>query len=133
MSGSDKAYGNMWKDHNDSVISLVFKRIEHSEYAPYTCPECGQRSLHIYMQLHNADTRRGGLWIWCSDCRRFCHCSHYIPLEWENASCIEPEKLCAVPDYLDKLKDEIDGHLNMQVRQREMVSGNFHLLYTGAL
>lgn len=59
--------------------------------------------------------------------------SVHIPLEWENASCIEPEKLCAVPDYLDKFKDEIDGHLNMQIRQREMVSGNFHLLYTGAL
>ncbi len=107
----------VWEDYDDNMIEYVFGCMERSEFAPYFCPECGQKSVHLYMQVHNLNTRRGGLWIWCSSCHNFLHSSHYIPLNWSNFTGVETEKLCAVPAYLDELKIEIDTHLNMHIEQ----------------
>lgn len=109
----------VWVDYENNIIEYAFGCMEHSDSAPYICPECGQRSVHLYMHVHDLNTRRGGLWIWCSSCRNFLHCSYYIPLNWNNFTGIELKKLNAVPAYLDELKVEIDMHLNMQITQNK--------------
>ena len=108
----------MWKDYKNNIIEYIFQCIELSELAPYICPECDQRSVHLYMQVYNLNTRRGGLWIWCSNCRYFLHSSHYIPLNWINFPQVKIEKLSATPAYLDELKVEIDTHLNVHITQK---------------
>ena len=108
----------MWKDYGNNIAEYAFKHIGLSEFAPYICPECNQNSAHIYMQVYDLNTRRGGLWIWCSNCHSFLHSSHYIPLNWVNYEHIETEKLSAVPIYLEELKAEIDMHVNMHIKQK---------------
>lgn len=61
----------MWRDYKNNIVQNIFGCMERSEFAPYICPECGQRAVHLYMQVHDPNTRRGGLWIWCSSCRHF--------------------------------------------------------------
>ena len=37
------------------------------------------------------------------------HSSVYVPSGWKNCSLIEKDKLCALPIYLDNIKEEIKG------------------------
>ena len=101
----------MWRDGNDK-IDEVFAGIDKIEKFPTKCPVCGQKGGHICMQIHNEASRRGGLWIWCSACGSFSHCAVCVPEYWENCSVVEVEKLCAIPEYLDGIKDALDQHAN---------------------
>lgn len=85
---------------------------EDNERAPFRCPVCQGRQAHVYLHLCNDKTRRGGLWIWCSGCRRFMHGSVYVPEYWVNCPAVGFGRLTAVPVYLEDMKDSIDGHVN---------------------
>lgn len=102
----------MWKDDNDKIEDL-YVNIEKMKKFPAICPVCNKSNAHIYMQIYDNRTRRGGLWVWCSECYTFSHGSIYVPEYWENCSLIENEKLCAIPDYLNEIKDAIDNHVNV--------------------
>lgn len=99
----------MWKDNNNKLEELYinFKKIKKF---PTICPICKKDKSHIYMHIYDEKTRRGGLWIWCSECQTFLHGSIYVPDYWVNYPLIELEKLNAVPIYLEEMKDEIDRH-----------------------
>lgn len=45
--------------------------------------------------------------------------SIYVPEYWQNSLSVELEKLCAVPEYLNEIKDEIDNHANMIINNME--------------
>ncbi|MCM1258052.1 MAG: hypothetical protein NC307_09395 [Roseburia sp.] len=100
----------MWKDDNDKIEELYVKK--NKDKFPAICPVCKKNAAHMYMHVYNNATRRGGLWVWCSECKIFSHSSAYVPEYWENCSLVEMEKLCAIPDYLDEIKDIIDAHVN---------------------
>lgn len=100
----------MWKG-NDKIDELYLDFIKIKKF-PTICPICKKNSAHIYMHLHDAQTRRGGLWIWCSECYTFSHSSFHVPEYWENCPLVEHEKLCAIPDYLEQMKKIIDTHVN---------------------
>ena len=101
----------MWKDDNDDIkkIYMDFKNIKKF---PTTCPICNKKNAHIYMHIYDNETRRGGLWIWCSECHSFSHSSVYVSKFWENCALIEKDELCAIPDYLDEMNSIIDAHVN---------------------
>lgn len=101
----------MWKDA-DIKIQELLSELEKGERSPMVCPVCEKREAHVYMHIHNDKTRMGGLWIWCSDCRSFLHGSVCVPGYWKNCPVIQPEKLTALPEYLETLKDNIDAHTN---------------------
>lgn len=71
-----------------------------------------------YMDIHDFKTRRGGLWVWCSECHTFSHSSLYIPSYWENSTLVKKEELCAKPVYLEEIKDTIDDHMNSIIKKR---------------
>ena len=101
----------MWKDDKDD-IERIYTELKTIKKFPATCPVCNKLNAHIYMHIYDNKTRRGGLWIWCSECHSFSHCSIYVPKFWENCDLIEKEKLCAIPDYLEKMISIIDAHVN---------------------
>ena len=99
----------MWKDDNDKIEELYLKKIKKF---PTICPVCKKNNAHIYMHVYDDKTRRGGLWIWCSECYTFSHGSIYVPKYWENCPLVEFEKLCAIPSYLNEMREIIDTHVN---------------------
>ena len=64
------------------------------------------------MHVYDDKTRRGGLWIWCSECYTFSHGSIYVPEYWGNCPLVESEKLCGMPVYLDEIREIIDTHVD---------------------
>lgn len=132
----------MWNDGSDK-IDEVFDNLVRIPQFPTRCPVCDKNEMHIYMQVHSYKNRRGGLWIWCSHCGIFSHSSLRVPEYWENCDCIEMEKLCAVPEYLDRIKDALDRHANAMIKKRILSqdkqgkgtedNGNQETLYTDLL
>lgn len=101
----------MWKDDNGKIEEL-YKEIKKIKIFPTICPVCKKKDAHIYIHVYNGKTRRGGVWVWCSDCHTFFHGSTVVPDYWDNCTRVEVEKLCAIPNYLDELKEIIDAHVN---------------------
>ena len=100
----------MWKDYNDEIEEL-FLKLKTSQTFTAICTLCRKWSAHIYMHVYDGETRRGGLWIWCSMCHSFSHSSIFVPDYWENCSLVEIEKLSAIPIYLEEIKEKIDEHV----------------------
>lgn len=100
----------MWKDNNNK-IEEVFDSLNKIKKIPTVCPICKKEAAHIYMHVYDQRTRRGGLWIWCSECYTFFHGSIYVPEYWKNCPAVELEKLCAIPDYLNDIREAIDAHV----------------------
>lgn len=101
----------MWKDDNDKIEEL-YLNLNYIKKFPTICPVCKRNNAHIYMHVFDDKTRRGGLWIWCSECYIFSHSSIYVPEYWENCKFVEVENLCSIPAYLDKIRKVIDIHVN---------------------
>lgn len=102
----------MWKDDNDDILR-IYTQLGLKPKFPAQCPVCNKRnSAHLYMDVHNLKTRRGGLWVWCSECHAFSHSSIWVPNYWTNLPEVEDDKLCAIPEYLEEIKDLIDNHIN---------------------
>lgn len=101
----------MWKDDNDKIEEL-YSKLKINKKFPAICPVCKKNSAHIYMHVYDDKTRRGGLWIWRSECYTFSHSSIYVPEYWGNCPLVETEKLCAIPAYLDKIRKIIDTHVD---------------------
>ena len=104
----------MWKDDNDKIEELYFKLKKIKKF-PAMCPICKKNDAHIYMHIYDDKTRRGGLWIWCSECYTFSHSSIYVPNYWRNYPLVEleKEKLSAIPIYLNEIKEVIDAHVDV--------------------
>lgn len=105
----------MWKDENDKIEELYFKLKEIKKF-PTICPVCKINDAHIYMHIYDDKTKRGGLWVWCSKCYSFSHSSIYVPEYWINCPLVENEKLCAMPTYLDEIKDVIDSYVGTVIK-----------------
>lgn len=104
----------MWKDGNDKIEELYINLKKIKKF-PAICPICYGNNAHVYMHVYNDKTRRGGLWIWCSECYAFSHSSIYVPEYWENCPSVDFEKLCAIPAYLEENKSDIDDWLNKSI------------------
>lgn len=100
----------MWIDDN-GILNEIYKQFDEVKQFPALCPKCKKYSVHIYIHVHDK-AKNAGLWVWCSNCHIFTHGSMRLKHEWENIPIVEPEKLCATPDYLDNIRDEIDKHVN---------------------
>lgn len=105
----------MWKDDNDD-IDRIYTQLRLKPKFPAQCPVCKRISAHLYMDLHDFKTRRGGLWVWCSECYTFSHSSIRVPNYWRNCPEVEVDKLCAIPEYLEEIKESIDKHINEIMR-----------------
>ena len=101
----------MWKDDNDDILR-VYTQLGTNTKFPAQCPVCRKKGAHLYMHIHDSKMKRGGLWIWCSECYTFSHSSIYVPNYWRNLPEVEVNKLCAIPEYLEEIKDFIDNHVN---------------------
>jgi hypothetical protein len=72
-----------------------------------SCPNCSERKVHYFFmrarffdpQFLNAG-ERGGAWIWCSECRLFCHYSGLVPAWWIDVA-VPAEQLTDYPGWLD--------------------------------
>lgn len=102
----------MWRDDNDKIEEL-FSNFLNIERFPAICPICKGDAAHIYMHIYDAQTKRGGMWVWCSNCHAFSHSTIYVPDYWKNCSSVEMDRLCAVPIYLENMRDTIDKHADI--------------------
>lgn len=101
----------MWID-DKGKYEKIYKNFDKINHFPTECPVCSRKSLHIYMHIYDDLTKRGGLWIWCSQCRTYLHGSIYVRKGWENSTIVDKNKLTAYPDYLDEIHDAIDIQVN---------------------
>ena len=101
----------MWKDGNNDIFE-VYKHLETKTKFPTKCPICKKNGAHVFMHIENVNSKRGALWIWCSECFVFAHATIYVPNYWENMLGVEEIKLAATPDYLEHIKLQIDEHVN---------------------
>lgn len=85
-----------------------------SRVFPTVCPNCMQVEAHIFLRAEKP--QRGGLWIWCSNCKIFEHATIVPPSYWENDDFINKEQLCASPDYLETHKNRIDAYMTQKYR-----------------
>lgn len=107
----------MWNGYSNNDANIIYAQLELKSEFPVRCPACKGESAHLYMHVHNVKTRRGGLWIWCSECHAFAHGSVYVPNDWGNCPEVEADKLCAIPEYLEEIKEVIDKHVNELMRR----------------
>lgn len=106
----------MWNDDNDKIMELLKKYIaKDAAIFPMMCPVCEEKHGHIYMHRWKEGVDRGASWAWCSSCRVCSHCTISIPKWWENNEKIKVEYLAAHPDYLEKMKEMIDKHVEMKL------------------
>lgn len=110
----------MWKDNDDKILNMYKKFINSYEF-DQLCPICNTENVHFYMHIHNSISRKGGLWVWCSNCHSYSHCSIIVPKIWKNCVFIESIKLCATPEYLDENKDLVDSHIKSILKTVESV------------
>lgn len=106
----------IWKDGNDKILDL-FSEFDKINEFPAKCPVCGKKSAHLFIDIYNFKTKRSGLWVWCSECYIYSHCSIYAPEYWRNCSLVDCEKLCAIPDYLNDIKEIVDEHANRIINE----------------
>lgn len=103
-----------WHD-NDNMFSVYQAYEEGKPEYPVICPECGNRSAHLYINRYK-DTHRGGVWVWCSECHAFEHGSYIVPLWWDNHTCVNQANLCgANPEELVQYETVLDDHINSQL------------------
>ncbi|MCR5607986.1 MAG: hypothetical protein K6G26_02860 [Lachnospiraceae bacterium] len=108
----------MWKDDKDA-IERIYTELKTIKKFPAACPVCNKLSVHVYMHIYDDKTRRGGLWIWCSECHSFYHSYICVPKFWRNCDLIKKEELCAIPDYLEKMSSLIDAHVNTVINKTD--------------
>lgn len=102
--------------HDSENTDQIFKAFADGrpEY-PVVCPDCGEKSGHIYINRYK-DSNRGGAWAWCSKCHSYGHYSYLVPVWWHNHSCVDQEKLCAAnPDELAQYEATLDDLVNSQL------------------
>lgn len=85
---------------------------------PQCCPICAAQDVHMYFNKSEF-SRIGGVWIWCSNCKRYFHGSIIPPVWWENYTDVPQSELMAAPDVLEKMKSQVDKHFNCLV-EREL-------------
>lgn len=104
---------NMWNDNDDRIFSVFnFITEENLVKALVKCPICGENQIHIHMHRWENDKAKGAIWIWCSNCRVCTHGTIQLPNWWQNNHKIGIDKLGSHPNYLEKIKDVVDEHLN---------------------
>ena len=102
-----------WSDRNGDVLDEVaVTALSEKKLLPAKC--CHDPEVHIH--AHSDDfwkkRGRGSAWIWCSKCGTFSHLDG-VPLspDWANNSNVDFSQVCAVPEYLETVKDAVDKHL----------------------
>ena len=98
---------------NESKFTKVLTDISDLKQItlPVECPLCLNKSLHIYYHTFN-NSKRGGIWIWCSICGSYSHYSGRPPDWWSNAREVVFSKLHSEPNYLDLMCTTLDRHFN---------------------
>lgn len=105
----------MWRDE-DRMLDVLKDLENKNEKFPKTCPICNESSAHLFFYRFNENADKGGLWIWCSNCKSFVHASYKVPKWWVNIDGILPEYLSSIPDYLNESCSAIDEWINRLYR-----------------
>ena len=82
---------NIWH-HSDNIDQIFKSFIEGKPEYPAVCPDCGNKSGHIYMNRYK-DVCRGNAWAWCSSCHAYGYYSCIIPSWWDNRADVEQSRL----------------------------------------
>ena len=102
----------MWKDDDriEIAIDAILKKV--TKDVPLVCPICGKKQVHYYIHKWSEQSLRGGIWVWCSQCRCFSHGTIKVPEWWENSDSIPISQLNSLPDYLEDNKHKVDSYVN---------------------
>lgn len=87
---------------------------------PKKCPICGKDSTHLFMYRASVMSTRGGIWTWCSSCKRFSHTHGTIPKWWTNFDEIEAEQLFSSPEFnINDKRKSIDKWVNKLISEKK--------------
>lgn len=65
------------------------------------CPHCNSENMRFFFLRHRSGFR-GGLWLWCSDCRKYYHSSCTVPNWWKDVPDVPYDQIESVPTIPDK-------------------------------
>ena len=102
----------LWHDESDILDSAAINVL--SSKAPLIASCCALPEVHLHAHRGWGNrTDRCSAWIWCSHCGLYSHLDG-IPIhpDWKNNPEVDFYKVCAVPKYLETVKDSVDKHLN---------------------
>jgi hypothetical protein len=108
-----------WHDPDDADLALLNRILAlimngPAPVMPYACPVCRffAPSLHVFFRINAPATGRGGVWMWCSQCRIYLHASISPPAWWRNLETVPFEQLTALPVWIDARSASLDDHWN---------------------
>lgn len=67
---------------------------------------------------YNNSNRRGGIWIWCSECKQYVHASVKVPEWWKNIPNIKLEDLSNEPILQENNKNLFDHWVNKLINAK---------------
>ena len=105
----------MWKDNNDKIYELWSRLHQSHKRYPCQCPICGYEAAHIYIRRYKDSDNRGAVWMWCSECKEYSHCTVCTPKWWANDDFVDLGKLLHTPDYLESIREQVDNHINKTI------------------
>ena len=102
-----------WHDESNTLDRVAISTL--SNKTPLIADCCDKPDVHLH--AHKGWGRhpdRASAWIWCSHCGLYAHLDG-IPIhtDWKNNPNVDFSKVCAVPIYLETVKDKVDAHLRM--------------------
>ena len=107
-----------WKsDKSNELDRLFFTRMRNQSIEMNPC--CNSPEIHLY--AHKWDDNFSSGWIWCSNCKNYSHIDGIgVSSDWSNLESIDDNMLCAVPDYLEQNKANIDKFMNKAIGIHQM-------------
>ncbi len=101
---------NDWYSIQDDEFSkwaeLSAMLLSSSEFKKLICPSCDLEKIRFFFLRHRIGNR-GGLWLWCTACKKYYHSSCIVPEWWNDVSEVPYEKIESDPTIPNNYWSEI--------------------------
>jgi hypothetical protein len=117
-----------WIQANGEILNAFFGAVKDLYSSPDSsfpriCPNCCQKTLHIYLATYPFSKNRASVFIWCGNCKCANISTGLIISWWEDLfdfwnNAVDDKELSL--DFFDEKSDLIDAHINKLLSTRKV-------------